>query len=170
MSFASHLRKITDEQRPIAEKKTEKIRKVKHLLFEKISNMYLEEIYNNIENAKKYGKCEKFMNYNRCDFKINISGAGTPAEIFREWLCEVKNPKSMFLVTSKTGENICLDGINSFVLNNQKFTTEFSWNKSGCPHVNRECNCYGFNQTSANMSDRFLFNVSGRMYIAPLCM
>ena len=170
MSFASHLRKIIDEERPIAEKKNEEVTKAKDLLFEKISNIYLEDIYNNIENAKKYGKCEKFMNYNRYDFKINISGAGTPAEIFREWLYEVKNPKSKFLVTSKTGKKICLEGINSFVLNNKKFTTEFSWNKSGCPHAGRGCNCYGFNKTSENMSDRFLFNVSGRMYIAPLCM
>ena len=159
MSFAVQLREIVDQQRPITEKKNEKIRVAKEKLFEKISEKYLEEIYNNINRAKISGKDQKFMNHSREDFKINISGAGNPAEILREWINEVKDPKSRFLVKSKeTGETICLKGINTFVWNNQKFTTEFTWNTSGCPHSGRSCNCLGLNKNSFNMDDKFSFN------------
>ena len=90
------MREIVDQQRPITEKKNEKIRVAKEKLFEKISEKYLEDIYNNINRAKISGKDQKFMNHSREDFKINISGAGNPAEILREWINEVKDPKSDF--------------------------------------------------------------------------
>ena len=91
MSFAVQLREIVDQERPITEKKNEKIRVAKEKLFEKISEKYLEDIYNNIYRAKVSGKDKKFMNHSREDFKINILGAGNPAEILRDWINEVKN-------------------------------------------------------------------------------
>tara|TARA_Y100000389_G_scaffold13860_1_gene12308 strand:- start:574 stop:1089 length:516 start_codon:yes stop_codon:yes gene_type:complete len=171
MSFAVQLREIVDKQRPIAEKKNERIRVAKEELFKKISEKYLEDIYNNIYRAKVSGKDQKFMNHSREDFKINISGAGNPAEILRDWINEVKNPNSRFLVKSKeTGETLCLKGINTFVWNNQKFTTEFTWDTRGCPHVGRSCNCLGLNKNSLNMDDKFSFNNYKRMNIAKLCL
>ena len=59
MTFADELRDIVEEQRPIIEKKNEEIRLAKDKLFEKLSNLYLENIHLGIDNAKKMEKIKK---------------------------------------------------------------------------------------------------------------
>lgn len=163
MTFADELRDIVEEQRPIIEKKNEEIRLAKDKLFEKLSNLYLENIHLGIDNAKKNGKNKKVMNQNREDFKINILRSYKPIDLLREWINEIKNPNSRFLIKSKTGKNLCLEGIDIFVWNNRNLTTEFSWVSKGCPHNGRECNCFGLNKTSSNMNDKLSLNGYKRM-------
>jgi len=163
MSFAEQLREIVEEHRPIIEKKHEEMRLAKEKLFEKLSKLYLEDIHSSITTAKKNGKNKKLMNQNREDFKINIAGADKPIDLLREWINEIKNPNSRFLIESKTGKNLCLEGIDIFVWNNRNLTTEFSWVSKGCPHNGRECNCFGLNKTSSNMNDKLSFNGYKRM-------
>lgn len=147
MSFVDELREIVDKARLNNEKKEttnkEQIRLEKERLFNHISEKYLEDIHYAIVRAKKRGKSEQFMNHERCDFNTKIRGLGTPAQLMREWIKELKNPNSKFAIKDINGNSINLNGINAFVWNNKKFTTEYSWgvNVSGCKHGDRPCNC-----------------------------
>ena len=147
MSFVSELRESVDKARPDIEKKEaakrERIKLAKEKLFYHLSEKYLEDIHSAIIRAKYHGKSEQHMNHDRFDFKTNVAGIGTPAQLMREWIEEVKNPNSKFVITDIHGNSINLSGINAYVWNNRKFTTEYSWGTriAGCQHGDGPCNC-----------------------------
>lgn len=147
MNFVDELRDIVDKARPNIEKKEaakrERIKLAKEKLFNQLSEKYLEDIHSSITRAKLCGKNEQHMNHVRFDFKTNVAGIGTPAQLMREWIEEVKNPNSKFVITDIYGNSINLSGINTYVWNNRKFTTEYSWGTkiAGCQHADGPCNC-----------------------------
>ena len=105
--------------------------KTKEEIFKILSDKHLLDIYETISRAKRNGKTSQFMNHRREDFnfRTKIDGVNNSADLMRLWFVEIRNPDSNFLVLNKDGKKVCLDGINTNVWNNQKFTTEYSNNK-----------------------------------------
>ncbi len=80
--------------------------------------------------AAQRGSKEKFMNFEKNDFKANCEGLGFPKDVQRLWLEEVilnKDEDKFLPVDEITGERDHLHGINFEIWNNAKFTTRFHW-------------------------------------------
>tara|TARA_B100001093_G_C25937402_1_gene639421 strand:+ start:94 stop:504 length:411 start_codon:yes stop_codon:yes gene_type:complete len=95
--------------------------------------VFLTEKYHNkvktaIIKASTHGHREKYMNFNREDFKANFPTLGSPAIIISRWLTEMTNPESPYLPISE--DSGCKDHFNKLqfsVWNNGAFTVHFSW-------------------------------------------
>lgn len=136
MSFAKMLTEIANNN--TEDNKKNKTREEKKEAFAKKQNARLTELmttltdkyakstYDSILRAAKRGQKEKYINFNRDDFKANFPGLGTPVEVQRKWLNEMMNPNSSYLIDNE-GTKICMEGINSDIWNNGAFTTHFSW-------------------------------------------
>ena len=95
------------------EKKLQRIADAREEIFYKLSSIYLNEIHSGIKRSSENGKTIQHMNHSREDLKVRCKELGTPAEIFRQWLNEVKNPDSKYLITDDNGNKICLEGVCS---------------------------------------------------------
>ena len=126
MSFAKELNEaVKDAPRQLAERRAE-VRRDELLIA--LTNKYLLDVRANILCAAKKGFREKYMNFNRRDFKVNFPGLGTPAQVQRDWLNEMCNPESKYILEDPdTGKKLTLEGICSDVWNNANFTTVFTW-------------------------------------------
>tara|TARA_A100001015_G_C14544659_1_gene539250 strand:- start:90 stop:557 length:468 start_codon:yes stop_codon:yes gene_type:complete len=131
--------------------------KTKEEIFKILSDKHLLDIYETISRAKRNGKTSQFMNHRREDFnfRTKIDGVNNSADLMRLWFVEIRNPDSNFLVLNKDGKKVCLDGINTNVWNNQKFTTEYSWDTSfsGCKHNGMPCNCLKLRKQLIDLSE-----------------
>tara|TARA_R110002072_G_C7813662_1_gene522729 strand:+ start:328 stop:768 length:441 start_codon:yes stop_codon:yes gene_type:complete len=109
------------------EEKEEKLKKrqeeVKDTKFHELSKKYHLQIKRGIENAAKEGKSEKYINFDRNDFKANCFGLGNPDEFLKLWLNEIVNPKSNYI---PDGED-SFEGFTFQPIGNFKFTTKISW-------------------------------------------
>ena len=127
MSFAEQLNAAVMAA-PECEVKRRTKEDVRNDLFTALTDKYLVDVRESILRAAKKGLREKYINFNREDFKANFPGLGTPAEVQREWLIEMCNPESKYMLESvQDGTKLTLEGINADVWNNAKFTTVFKW-------------------------------------------
>ena len=135
MSFASKMvemsiengSKIKEEIEAKAAKHAEHLINVKDEKFKFLTEKYLNDILAGIERAAKKGYREKYMNFDREDFKANCKGLGYPNEFQRMWLDEVSKPDSPYIFKDKDGIPKCLEGIEASIWNNGAFTTVFKW-------------------------------------------
>jgi hypothetical protein len=104
--------------------------KRKDELFDFLTKKYHAKIKRSIMSAAQRGSKEKFMNFEKDDFKANCEGLGYPKDVQRLWLKEVilnKDEDKYLPVDEITGERDHLNGINFEIWNNAKFTTRFHW-------------------------------------------
>lgn len=125
MAFVTELKsiKVFDDQDP----KKRALDNAKDKMFTELTDIHLVKVRNSILNAAKKGAQKKYINFNREDFKANFPGMGTPAQVQKEWLKEMCNPQSKYIITDDEGKKLTLEGISADVWNNAKFTTVFSW-------------------------------------------
>jgi hypothetical protein len=104
--------------------------KRKDELFDFLTKKYHAKIKRSIMSAAQRGSKEKFMNFEKDDFKANCEGLGFPKDVQRLWLKEVilnKDEDTYLPIDEMTGMRDHLHGINFEVWNNAKFTTRFYW-------------------------------------------
>ena len=125
MSFIAELKMVE----PVKVKTVEERRdEINDQMMVKLTEKYLMKIREAIINAVKYNKKEKYMNFERDDFKANFPGMPKPWILQSNWLHEMINPESKYVPTDENGNKMTLEGINFDVWNNKKFTTHFTWN------------------------------------------
>ena len=109
------------------EEKEEKLKKrqeeVKDAKFTELTQKYFSQIKRGIQNAAKDGKSEKYINFDRNDFKANCFGLGNTNEFLKLWLNEIVNPSSKYIPDKEES----FEGFTFEPLNNFKFTTKISW-------------------------------------------
>lgn len=109
------------------EEKQEKLKirqdEVKDTKFTELTQKYFYQIKRGIENAAKDGKNEKYINFDRNDFKANCFGLGNTTEFLKLWLNEIVNPSSKYILNGEES----FQGFTFEPLNNFKFTTKISW-------------------------------------------
>ena len=135
MSFASKMAELSissdskskEEIEAKAAKHAEHLINVKDEKFKFLTEKYLNDILAGIERAAKKGYREKYMNFDREDFKANCKGLGYPNEFQRMWLDEVSKPTSSYIFKDEDGVPRCLEGIEASIWNNGSFTTVFKW-------------------------------------------
>jgi len=132
MSFAAELNLVladvpTVEDVPKEEIKRRPKEEVRDELFKVLTDKYLLDVRESILRSAKKGLREKYINFKKDDFKANYPGLGTPAQFQNEWLKEMSNPGSKYMLTDDTGKKMTLEGITFDVMNNFKFTTVFKW-------------------------------------------
>ena len=110
-----------------------------HEMMESLTAKYHKQIKDALEKAAYSGKREKYMNFERDDFKANFPTLGTPAEMASRWFCEMINEESKYLpiksVTSlKQGDNELekverehFKGLDFDIWNNAAFTVKLTW-------------------------------------------
>tara|TARA_Y100000816_G_C25726725_1_gene382967 strand:- start:57 stop:446 length:390 start_codon:yes stop_codon:yes gene_type:complete len=119
--------KSKEEIEAKAAKHAEHLINVKDEKFKFLTEKYLNDILAGIERAAKKGYREKYMNFDREDFKANCKGLGYPNEFQRMWLDEVSKPTSSYIFKDEDEVPRCLEGIEANIWNNSSFTTVFKW-------------------------------------------
>lgn len=105
----------------------------KHLreeeLFKFLTEKYHKVIKDGITHSANKGKREKYINFDRNDFKANFPSMGYPNEIQKRWLDEViTNPSSTILPMNESDDiPDHLNGLHYDIWNNKAFTTYFTW-------------------------------------------
>lgn len=101
----------------------------KENIYKELTEKYHGIIKSGIMSAAKQGKREKYINFDRNDFKANYPGLGYPKDIQQNWLDDViTNPASDFLPRHyDTDMPEHLNGLIYEIWNNKKFTTKFTW-------------------------------------------
>jgi hypothetical protein len=101
----------------------------KEELFKFLTDKYHSIIRRAILQAAHSGKREKYINFNKNDFKANFPTLGYPYEIQKIWLDEViTNPSSDILPRHNENDMpIHFSGLNYDIWNNSSFTTHFTW-------------------------------------------
>ena len=126
MAFVAELNAVEVEIGDNDKPKKRSFDEVRDELFAFITEKYLIDVRESIFRAAKKGAREKYINFNRDDFKANFPGMGTPAQVQRAWLTEMCNPESKYIIEND-GKKLTLEGIEADVWNNSKFTTKFTW-------------------------------------------
>ena len=138
MSFIANLvetsterSKVVDEERLEKRKRFEEA-KEKRLdeMMEKLMAKYHPLLKKGLEQAAHNGRREKYMNFERDDFKANFPTLGTPAEMASKWLCEVITEDSKYLPFKEGSDDKERDhfkGLTFDVWNNAAFTVKLTW-------------------------------------------
>ena len=126
MAFVAELNAIEVEVDDNVKPKKRSLDEVRDELFTVLTEKYVIDVRESIFRAAKKGSREKYINFNREDFKANFPGMGTPAQVQKAWLTEMCNPDSKYMI-EVDGKKLTLEGIEVDVWNNGKFTTKFSW-------------------------------------------
>ena len=126
MAFVAELNAVEVEFKVTEKPKKRSLDEVRDELFTVLTEKYLNDVRESIFRAAKKGSREKYINFNRDDFKANFPGMGTPAQVQKAWLTEMCNPDSKYMI-EVDGKKLTLEGIEADVWNNGKFTTKFSW-------------------------------------------
>ena len=136
MSFAEQMRNIAVEAEAINTKRSEetpeefekRMATTRDEKYKFLTTKYFDTILRGITNAAKKGNRERYINFERDDFKANCKGLGYPSQFQRAWLEELQNPESKYLEEFQTADNkVSLEGIEFDVWNNKAFTTVFKW-------------------------------------------
>lgn len=109
------------------QKRQEHTEKIKDEKFIFLTAKYHTTIKRGIENAAKQGKRERYINFDREDFKANCDNLGYPNQFQKLWLAEMCNQDSKYLPRDEEGVNIHFSGIKYDIWNNAAFTTVFKW-------------------------------------------
>ena len=124
----NEIKKIAEEKEAARkEKEMERITHIKHQLMQTLTEKYHKSILIGIQNASKQGKREKYIKFDRTDFKANCKGLGFPQQVEAMWLEEMCNPESSYLPEDDDGNKKHFKGIEYKIWNNAKFTTHFTW-------------------------------------------
>ena len=134
MSFASKMAELSissgskskEEIEAKAAKHAEHLINVKDEKFKFLTEKYLNDILAGIERAAKKGYREKYMNFDREDFKANCKGLGYPNEFQRMWLDEVSKPTSSYIFKDEM-EFQCVLKESKPTFGTMAFTTVFKW-------------------------------------------
>ena len=123
--------KVVDEERAEKQKRflEAKEKRLDEMLV-KLTDKYHPLLKNGLEQAAHGGRREKYMNFERDDFKANFPTLGTPAEMASRWLCEVVTEDSKYLPFKEGGddkEREHFKGLQFDVWNNRAFTIHFTW-------------------------------------------
>ena len=123
--------KVVDEERAEKQKRFEEARD-KRLddMMVKLTEKYHHLLKKGLEQAAHGGRREKYMNFERDDFKANFPTLGTPADMASRWLCEVVTEDSKYLPFkegSDDKEREHFKGLQFDVWNNGAFTIHFTW-------------------------------------------
>ena len=136
MNFAEEIRTLTLEadttnshnKTESREEFEERIARLRDEKYTFLTDKYFEIIMLGIKNSAKKGKHERFINFDRDDFKANCKGLGYPNQFQKAWLEELQKPDSKYLTRFNTTEvKISLEGITFDIWNNKAFTTVFKW-------------------------------------------
>ena len=136
MNFAEEIRTLTLEadttnshnKTESREEFEERIARLRDEKYTFLTDKYFEIIMRGIKNSAKKGKHERFINFDRDDFKANCKGLGYPNQFQKAWLEELQKPDSKYLTRFNTTEvKISLEGITFDIWNNKAFTTVFKW-------------------------------------------
>ena len=104
---------------------------IKHEKYLFLTNKYYLDIITKISLAKGSGKKEKFMNFNRDDFKAGSKGLGFPKEFQRSWLNDVVFNGNNIYTEKYYNSDPCLCevllDVKADIWNNGNFTTHFTW-------------------------------------------
>lgn len=129
-SFVDYLIQVSNDSLNEKNKALERLKlEKKEAMYKKLTDKYHPIIKNSIMSAAKQGKREKYINFDRNDFKANFPGLGYPKDIQENWLDDViTNPASDFLPRHyDTDMPEHLNGLIYEIWNNKNFTTKFSW-------------------------------------------
>tara|TARA_Y100000992_G_C21272951_1_gene497984 strand:- start:1448 stop:1861 length:414 start_codon:yes stop_codon:yes gene_type:complete len=98
-------------------------------LFKFLTDKYHKLIKDGITDSANKGKREKYINFDRNDFKANFPSLGYPNEVQKRWLEQViTNPSSSILPMNESNDiPDHLNGLHYEIWNNKAFTTYFSW-------------------------------------------
>ena len=98
-------------------------------IFKFLTNKYHKIIKDSITYSANKGKREKYINFDRNDFKANFPSLGYPNEIQKRWLDNViTNPSSHILPMNESNDiPDHLNGLSYEIWNNASFTTYFTW-------------------------------------------
>ena len=136
MNFAEQMRNIAVEAEAINTKREEETQEelekrmalIRDEKYTFLTKKYFDTILRGITNAAKKGKRERYINFDRDDFKANCKGLGYPSQFQRAWLEELQKPDSKYLEEFQTGDNkVSLEGIEFDIWNNKAYTTVFKW-------------------------------------------
>ena len=124
--------KVVDEERAEKQKRfLEAKEKRFDEMLTKLTDKYHPLLKKGLEQAARKGQREKYMNFERDDFKANFPTLGTPAEMASRWLCEVATEDSKYLPFKQDNENNNerehFKGLNFDIWNNGAFTIHFTW-------------------------------------------
>ena len=123
--------KVVDVERLEKKKRFEEA-KAKRLdeMMTKLTEKYHPLLKEGLEQAAHGGRREKYMNFERDDFKANFPTLGTPAEMAGKWLEEVVTEDSKYLPIKEGSDNQEREhfkGLKFDVWNNGAFTIHFTW-------------------------------------------
>ena len=122
------IKKIAEEKEAARkEKEMKQISHTKNQLMQALTDKYHKSILIGIQNASKQGKREKYINFDREDFKANCKGLGFPKQVEMMWLEEMCTSESSYLPEDDDGNKKHFKGIKYNIWNNAKFTTHFTW-------------------------------------------
>lgn len=136
MSFINSLIDTSAERSKIVEE--EQSEKQKH--FEESKSKRLDEIMTRLtekyhpllkkglSQAAHAGRREKYMNFERDDFKANFPTLGTPVEMAVRWIQEMVKEDSKYLPFREgTEDREHFKGLEFDVWNNKAFTIHLKW-------------------------------------------
>ena len=113
-----------ERQKRFDESKAKRLDEVMTRLTEK----YHPLLKKGLNQAAQKGSREKYMNFERDDFKANFPTLGKPGEMAVRWLQEMTTEDSNYLpVKEGTEEREHFKGLKFDVWNNGKFTIHFTW-------------------------------------------
>lgn len=124
--------KVADDERSEKRKSFEEAKKkrIDEMMF-KLTDKYHPLLKKGLHQAAHLGRREKYMNFERNDFKANFPTLGTPAEVASRWLSEMTLEDSKYLPlkegAEEGGEREHFKGLRYDVWNNGAFTIHFKW-------------------------------------------
>jgi len=139
MSFINTLVQTSTERAKVVElesgEKRKRFEEAKEKRLDEIMTMLTDKYHTllkkGLEQAAHAGRREKYMNFDRDDFKANFPTLGTPVDMASSWLCEMIKEDSKFLplkdIESGDGEREHFKGLEFDIWNNGAFTIKFTW-------------------------------------------
>ena len=128
-TFIEELINISNKKKSINQDFETKKNAREEELFKFLTNKYHKLIKDGITHSANKGKREKYINFNRDDFKANFPSLGYPNDIQKRWLDQViTNPASTILPMNESNDiPDHLNGLHYEIWNNKAFTTYFTW-------------------------------------------
>ena len=121
--------KIVEEEQSEKQKRFEesKAKRVDEIMT-RLTEKYHPLLKKGLTQAAHAGRREKYMNFERDDFKANFPTLGTPGEMAVRWLQEMVKEDSKYLPFREgTEDREHFKGLEFDVWNNKVFTIHLKW-------------------------------------------
>ena len=121
--------KIVEEEQSEKQKRFEesKAKRVDEIMT-RLTEKYHPLLKKGLNQAAHAGRREKYMNFERDDFKANFPTLGTPGEMAVRWLQEMVKEDSKYLPFREgTEDREHFKGLEFDVWNNKAFTIHLKW-------------------------------------------